>query len=189
MELTNAMEQSVRVYVNGLRDQSNGGDETCWCPLCHADVIALTLSSLAPHYAIRHPVIDDVDPAVTTAVGEVATLARSQVSRFPKHLHSGAIAAGEPAWVVNFTLEEGFRAIDEVLRHDDRVCGCRYCRCDIAAIVLNRYPARYGVEHGGETHLFEEDRVLIRYELSKFLDLAVRTVRSAPRHRVQPATG
>lgn len=188
MELTNAMEQAVRVYVNQLQNQSTGSDETCWCSLCQADIIALTLSSLTPHYSIRHPDIDDLDPAVTTAVGKAANLARRQVSRFPKHLRSGATAAGEPAWVVNFTLEEVFRAVDEILRHDDRACGCRYCRCDMAAIVLNRYPARYGVEHGGKTQLFEKDRALIRQELSKFLDLALQVVWASPRHRVRIAT-
>ena len=53
MKLSNSMEQAVRMHLNRLRAQSPAGDETCWCPLCRADMMALALTSLPP--ATRPP--------------------------------------------------------------------------------------------------------------------------------------
>ena len=97
------------------------------------------------------------------------------------------MAAGEPVWVVNFPLEEGFRTVDAILRRHDNACDCWNCRCDMVAFALNRYPARYGVEYEGKTHLFEGDREQMREELSSFLDLAVTVVTTVPRHDLKPA--
>ena len=187
MKLSNSMEQAVRIHLNRLRAQSPAGDETCWCPLCRADMMALALTSLPPRYATRRPSDIEAEAQTTTAVHDGLMLARSQVTRFPKHPKGAAVAAGEPVWVVNFPLEEGFRAVDEILRRHDNACDCWNCRCDMVAFALNRYPARYGVEHQGQTHLFEEEREQMRVELSSFLDLAVRVVTTVPRHEVPAA--
>jgi len=182
MKLTNAMEHAVRVHLDRIRAQSVAGDETCWCPLCRADMMALALSSLPPRYATRRPNDHGIEESLAATVHDGVALARRQVERFPKHAIGSAVAAGEPVWVVNFPLEEGFRAVDLILRRHDGACDCWNCRCDMLAFALNRYPARYGVEHEGLTHLMEDDRERMREELSSFLDLAVRVVTTVPRH-------
>jgi hypothetical protein len=187
MKLSNSMEQAVRNHLARIRSQSPAGDETCWCPLCRADMMALALTSLPPRYATRRQ--NDVEleaPTVAAIHHELAT-ARVQVERFPKHGKGAAVAAGKPVWVVNFPLEEGFRAVDMILKQHEEACDCWNCRCDIMAFALNRYPARYGVEHEGQTHLFEADRVRMRDELSSFLELAVRVVATSPRHESSAA--
>jgi hypothetical protein len=188
MKLNNAMEQVVRTHLNQLRAQSPTGDESCWCPLCRADMMALALSSLPPRYATRRSGPFETTPQLTTLVEDGVARARQQVQRFPKHPKGDAVAAGAPVWVVNFPLEEGFRAVDDILRGHDGACDCWHCRCDMVAFALNRYPARYGVEHEGKTHLFEDDRAQMRAELSSFLDLAVRVVATIPRHELSTAT-
>ena len=188
MKLTNAMEHVVRAHLNQLRAQSPAGDETCWCPLCRADMMALALSALPPRYATRRSGTVDAGPQTSAQVAEQVASALKRVQRFPKHVKGEAVAAGAPVWVVNFPLEEGFRAVDEILRRHDGACDCWHCRCDMVAFALNRYPARYGVEHEGRTHLFEDDRLQMHHELSSFLDLAVRVVTTVPRHEFSTAT-
>jgi hypothetical protein len=182
MKLTNAMETSVKIHLHRLRAESPNGDETCWCPLCRADMMALALSSLPPRYATRRPGDTDSDARSAEAIRAEVVRAVRHVERYPKHPTGQAIAADEPVWVVNFPLEEGFRAVEAMIRSQDGACDCWNCRCDMVAFALNRYPARYGVEHGGLTHLLEADREQMRLELASFLDLAIRVVRTVPRH-------
>lgn len=188
MKLANAMEQAVRAHLNQLREQSAGADETCWCPLCRADMMALALSSLPPRYATRRPGAHGHDADQAATVGEQVVQAVRKVGRFPKHTSGAAVAAGEPVWVVNFPLEESFRAVDAMVRSRDDVCDCWNCRCDMVAFALNRYPSRYGVEHRGVTHLLEKDREQMRVELASFLDLSLRVVATVPRHEFSTAT-
>lgn len=181
MKLSNAMEQVVRQHLNLSQARSPSGDETCWCPLCRADMTALTLSALPPRYVTQRPGSVELD-AQAAAVHDEFVLARRQVERFPKHGKGAAVAAGTPVWVINFPLEEGFRAVEGILRRYDGACDCWDCRCDAVAFALNRYPARYGVEHEGQSHLLERAREQLREELSVFIDLAVKVVTAAPRH-------
>jgi hypothetical protein len=188
MKLANAMEQAVRAHLARLREESAGGDETCWCPLCRADMMALALSSLPPRYATRRSGAQQADPQQAATVGELVDKAVVRVGRFPKHAAGAAVAAGEPVWVVNFPLEESFRAVDAMVRSRDDVCDCWNCRCDMVAFALNRYPPRYGVEHRGMTHLLDKDRDQMRTELASFLDLSLRVVSAVPRHEFSTAT-
>jgi hypothetical protein len=188
MKLTNSMEPAVRHHLNQLRATTPAGDASCWCPLCRADMMALALTKLPPRYATRRPSDVIADPQVATTVRDGVLLARHQVERFPKHAQGAARADGEPVWVVNFPLEEAFRSVDGILRQHDGACDCWNCRCDMVAFALNRYPARYGVEHEGRTHLFEKDRVRMRADLESFLDLAARVVTTVPRHQFATAT-
>ena len=105
----------------------------------------------------------------------------------PRHARGSAVATGEPVWLVNVPLEEGFRAIVAILRRHDGVCDCWNCRCDMVALALRHYPARYGVEHAGYIHLFEEDLGRMRDELSLLLDRAVTVIATAPHHDLSPA--
>ena len=187
MKLINLMEQAVRAHLNRLRAQSQAGDETCWCPLCRADMMALALTSLPPRYATCRPRDVEIETLMASAISDEVVLARRQIDRFPKHAKDAPVAAGEPVWVVNFPLEEGFRAVDALLRRHDQACDCWKCRCDMVAFALNRYPARYGVEHEGRTQLFEEQRERMRDELSSFLVHAIKVVTTVPRHDFRTA--
>jgi hypothetical protein len=188
MKLTNSMETAVRFHLTRLRATASSGDGTCWCTLCRADMMALALTRLPPRYATRRPSDIAADQQLTAAVRDGVALSRDQVSRFPKHAQGSAAAADDPVWVVNFPLEEAFRAVDAVLRRHEGACDCWNCRCDMVAFALNRYPGCYGVEHEGQTHLFEEDRVQMRGEIGSFLDLAARVVMTVPRHQYSTAT-
>jgi hypothetical protein len=188
MKLTNSMELAVRSHLNRLRAVSPASDEACWCPLCRADMMALALTSLPPRYATRRPADIEADAQMSATVRDGVLLARATVERYPKHPKGAAVAAGEPVWVVNFPLEEAFRAVEPIQRRHDGTCDCWHCRCDMVAFALNRYPACYGVEHEGRTHLFEKDRAQMRAELESFLDLAVRVVTTVPRHEFSTAT-
>ena len=188
MKLANAMEQAVRGQLNVLRERAGSADDACWCPLCRADVMALALSSLPPRYATRRPGAHQPDPDHFATIAERVAEAVRKVARFPKHGAGAAVAAGEPVWVVNFPLEESFRAVDAMVRSRDDVCDCWNCRCDMVAFALNRYPPRYGVEHQGLTHLLETDRDQMRLELAWFLNLSLRVVATVPRHEFSTAT-
>jgi hypothetical protein len=187
MKMSNSMEQAVRTHLDKVRAESPAGDESCWCPLCRADMMALALSSLPPRYATRRPDDIELEAQLAATIRGGIVLAQRRVEQFPKHARGSAVAAAEPVWVVNFPLEEGFRAVDAILRRHDEACDCWNCRCDMVAFALNRYPARYGVEHRGQTHLFEQDREQMRGELSSFLELAVQVVTTVPRHGFRPA--
>lgn len=186
MKLLNSMEPVVRKHLNRMRSQSREGHETCWCPLCRADMMALALTSLPPRYATTRYGSVETEALTATAVQDGLAQARQQVEERPKHARGDAVAVGEPVWVVNFPLEEGFRAVDLLLRKHDDACDCWNCRCDMVAFALNRYPARYGVEHEGRTLLIDADRERMRDELLSFLDIAVKVVMAVPRHDVRP---
>ena len=188
MKLTNAMELGVKRFLNRLRAASPAGQETCWCPLCRADMMALALSSLPPRYATRRPWDIEADAHLAESLGAQVTRAVRHVELFPKHPSGGALEATEPVWIVNFPLEEGFRAIEPLIRSREDVCDCWQCRCDVVAFALNRYPPRYGVERGGHTHLREVDRDQMRSELASFLELAIGIVSKVPRHELSTAT-
>lgn len=185
MKLSNSMEPAVRKHLSRIRAQSPAGDETCWCPLCRADMMALALTSLPPRYATCRPCDVEIEARMAAAIRDEVALARRQVERHPKHAKGVPVAAEEAVWVVNFPLEEGFRAVDAILRQHDSACDCWSCRCDMVAFALNRYPARYGVEHEGRTQLLEEHRERMRDELSSFLVHAVQVVTTVPRHEIR----
>jgi competence protein ComFB len=188
MKLTNAMESGVKRLLTRVRSVSATGEETCWCPLCRADIMALALSILPPRYATRRT--GDVEADAHLAQSLNAAVARSvrHVGCFPKHPSGGGIAAGEPVWIVNFPLEECFRVIEPLIRSREVACECWQCRCDMVAFALNRYPPRYGVELDGRTHMRESDREQMRAELVPFLELAVEIVSKIPRHELPTAT-
>jgi hypothetical protein len=176
------MEQAVRIHLNRIRAQSPAKDETCWCPLCRADMMALALTTLPPRYVTCRPRDADSEARLVADIRAEVVLACRQIERLPKHAKGAPVPAGEPVWVVNFPLEEGFRVVAAMLRRHNPACDCWNCRCDMVAFALNRYPARYGVEHEGRTRMFEEHRERMRDELSPFLDYAIKVVATVPRH-------
>jgi hypothetical protein len=188
MKLTNAMESAVKAHVNRVRSELRGDDTVCWCPLCRADMMAYALSALPPRYGTRRVAAVAPGSEQDAAVAAVVSRAVRQVSLHPKHDTGVPAADHEPVFVVNFPLEESFRAVDAVMGPDDEACACWHCRCDTVAFALNRYPARYGVEHRGETHLRDSDRAVMREELGQFLGLARSVVATVPRHELSPVS-
>ncbi len=186
MKLRNAMEPAVKAHLNRLRLEGGGDKGTCWCPLCRADMMALALSGLPPRYSTRRQLTVDPGSEQDGAAAQAVAHAIEQVGRHPKHAPGAPVDGNEPVFVVNFPLEESFRAVDQLVSPDGETCGCWHCRCDTVAFALNRYPARYGVEHRGETHLREPDRAAMREEIGQFLGLAVGVVSAVPRHEPHP---
>ena len=186
MKLKNSMEDPVRSRLARVQEEHAGDDSVCWCPLCRADMIALALSTLPPRYGTnRRPELGDEH---AQAVRDAVSGAVRQVKRFPKHARDGATASTDPVWVVNYPLEESFHVVDSLLT-PEHACDCWDCRCDMVAFALNRYPARYGVEHGGHTHLLQEDREQMRGELASFLTIAAQLVTRIPRHELLASPG
>lgn len=177
MRLTNAMELAVKDQVRRIAADPAAAPGCCWCPLCRADVMALALSSLPPRYEVRNR-----EPALLEGVEEEVARAVRTVGSNPKHPPGVAVATGEPVWIVNFPLEEGMRAVEGLFRGREGACDCWRCRCDAVAFALNRFPARYGVEHRGKIRLLDADRDAIRGELVSFLTPAIHVVTTLPRH-------
>lgn len=178
------MEPAVKAHLNRLRLELGDGGAVCWCPLCRADMMALALSTLPPRYSTRR--IATVTPGSDHDVEAAEAVSRAvrKVGLHPKHPPGEAAHADEPVFVVNFPLEECFRVVDRLVDPDGETCSCWHCRCDTVAFALNRYPARYGVEHRGETHLRESDRTAMREEIAQFLGLAVGVIAAVPRHEL-----
>lgn len=187
MKLTNAMEVGVKRLLTQFRAAAPAGEAICWCPLCRADMMALALSSLPPRYATRRPEDIEADPHLAASLRAEVERAVHHVGRFPKHASGEVLAVADPVWIVNFPLEEGFRAVEPLIRSREDVCDCWQCRCDMVAFALNRYPPRYGVEHRGRMHLREVDRDQMRAELRSFLELAIGIVSKVPRHELSTA--
>lgn len=183
MKLTNAMEHAVKIQLSQIQEAYADDGPVCWCPLCRADMMALSLSSLPPRYGTMHIPAVDTDSTNSTAVREEVSRALLRVERNPKHPRGNAVSTTEPVWVVNFPLEESFHVLDSLIREQKDSCGCWQCRCDMVAFALNRYPAKYGVEHQGRTHLLEEEREQMRRELSSFLNLAMNVITEIPHHK------
>lgn len=188
MKLTNSMEPAVRFHLGRFRAAAVDGNDACWCPLCRADMMAFALTRLPPRYATRRPMDVTADPQLGSIVRDGVRHAREQVGRFPRHVRGAAVPSSDPVWVVNFPLEEAFRAVDAILHRHEEACDCWNCRCDMVAFALNRYPSCYGVEHEGRIHLFDRDRAQMRTEIESFLDLAARVVSTVPRHEHSNAT-
>ena len=184
MKLTNAMEPAVKAHLNRLRIEFHDAAAICWCPLCRADMMAFALSALPPRYGTRRNAAVAPGSEQDTAVAEEVSRAVRKISLHPKHTPDAPAPDQDPVFVVNFPLEESFRAVDALIEPDAETCSCWDCRCDAVAFALNRYPARYGVEHHGETHLRESDRVIMREELGQFLGIARRVVATVPRHQL-----
>ena len=182
MQLANAMEPAVQAHLNRVREEFAGVDAICWCPLCRADMAALSLSTLTPCYYTRRAKDPAADPERNAAVREKVVHAVRHVELHPKHAPGDAVPEGEEALVVSILLEEGFAAVEELLDAGHGPCECRTCRCDAVAFALNRYPARYGVRFRGGMNLTRGDRAQLRGELAPFLGLGLKVVATAPRH-------
>jgi hypothetical protein len=169
MKLTNEMELAVKDALANIREKAAGDEAICWCPLCRADMMALALSALPPSYDPRRAPEAGAGATLRETVDAETLRSVRRVARFPKHPRGNAVPAGSAVWVVNFPLEEGFRAVDEVLRGEPETCDCWSCRCEKVARALNRRPALYGVEFEGRTFLPDADRLRMREELASLL--------------------
>jgi competence protein ComFB len=73
--------------------------------------------------------------------------------------------------------------IDEVLKVNKNLCGCKRCRLDLAAIVLNKLPASYVVTLEGEISLRTNAlRQQFRVDIFKVIVEAAEIVAGHPHH-------
>lgn len=83
----------------------------------------------------------------------------------------------------NYTESMVFRVIDDVLKKNSNICGCKRCRFDIAAIALNNLKPRYVVSERGElfTKVDEMEFQNIA-DIIKEVTHAIKLVKEKPRH-------
>lgn len=184
-DIRNHNERAVRGEVLKLRYASADDPELCWCPLCEADVISLSLSSLPPCYGREHSG-EDVRGRVSPGfVSQVVRSAVDRIARKPKHGNGGGESRRHEVRVVDFAFEAAAAAVEGVL-HEEGVsrCGCRDCRADTLTLALNRFSPLYGVVFDGRRYLPAERWQLLQAEMKRSLTAAARVVSSSPYHWV-----
>ena len=111
MLLNNATEAAVRAEINA---RSGGGSREgtgCWCPSCKADLLALSLGSLAPHYWTSPDSRDFMGEGLSDKVAEAVTLSAEQVAKYPKHRGQDEGKTTTHLRLVNFNHDEGTAVI------------------------------------------------------------------------------
>ena len=178
--LTNTTERVVAAAVDALREQPGNDVPLCTCAACNADIMALTLCSLPPHYCTGREdeqfVREKLGDRVERAVGHSA----QRVALHPKH---DRVEEGKPdVNLVNFTFEEGTVLLSSLMEQEPRPCSCDTCSSDILAYTLNRFPPKYGVVRSGRIEFPQNERDSLRQDMAFILALAVGVVSSKPRH-------
>jgi competence protein ComFB len=79
----------------------------------------------------------------------------------------------------NRTVDHALPIIERMMKQRKDVCTCRDCRRDIAAIVLNKLPARYIIceQHAGQLRDFPSEE-----EVSSIVEEAFQTIKRHPHH-------
>lgn len=181
MEICNYNGEAVTAEVARLKG-SPSGDDACWCPLCEADTICLALSMLPPCYGRENGEQTLEQIQSNGFIPKVVRRARERVSTAPRH---GKVSGEFPRYeieVVNYSLDEGTRLLDETMQDGTIPCGCALCRVDILAFALNRIPPIYGVGLSGRTSFAPLRKEYVRQDLRKVLGAAAVAVTSTPRH-------
>ncbi len=178
----NATERLVLAEVQGRKTSRQETDGGCWCDGCEKDVVALSLSSLPPHYCTRFDWEEALQREGALWVRETVTRSLERVARHPKHHRQNSEAGGSRFRLVNFSFEECEAVIEQVLMEEQQACTCRRCLDDVLAYALNRYPPKYGVERNGEVSFPPKEREMARQELSSIVAAAAEVVGRKPRH-------
>lgn len=178
--LTNTTERVVTAAVSAFREKNSAGDGLCTCAPCSADITALTLCTLPPHFCTGRKDKRFVREKLGNRVEGAVDQAAQRVASHPKHERTDD---PHPSLkLVNFTLEEGLVLLDSLIREEYLSCSCDTCTSDILAYTLNRFPPKYGVERNGEVSLPRKQRDRLRQDMAFLLPLAVETISGRPRH-------
>ena len=178
--LTNTTERVVTAVVSGLREADSVRDGLCTCAACRADITALTLCTLPPHFCTGRKDERFVREKLGNRVEGAVDHAAQRVAMHPKH---DRIDGPAPSLkLVNFTFEEGMVLLDSLIREESLSCSCDTCASDILAYTLNRFPPKYGVERNGKVELPPKQRGRLRQDMALLLPVAVETISNRPRH-------
>ena len=182
MDICNYNHEAVTSEVTRNREGAGPDRHVCWCPLCEADTICLALSMLPPCYGRkkRGSVLERIHS--NGFIPTVVRRARRRVSTAPRH---GKVSGEFPRYqieVVNYSLYEGARLVEEVMGSAPSICTCALCRADTLSFALNRIPPIYGVGLSGRTSFAPLRKEHVRQDLKKVLVAATVAVSSSPRH-------
>lgn len=180
--ITNEMEEAVRAELAEEKARTDRGG-VCWCELCEADIIALTLTSLPPQYCTSRCRGTADDGRLHEQVRHALRSSVERVGHNPKHLSSDRERKEFSPRLINFNFEEGVDSVSDIM--DSAFCTCEHCCADTLAMALNRYPSKYGVELEGSLKFPARERASIRRELGLIMNHAAEVVAERPRHTPQ----
>lgn len=181
MNISNFTEKAVRSEVSQIKEDDAAEQGQCWCPLCEADTICLSLSSIPPCYGRTRPQEILRQNGSSSFVRTAVARARNRVNTNPRHGKVSVFPSYEIV-VVNYSFDEGARLLDEVMQEDFPSCTCPQCRADTLAFAMNRIPPIYGVGFSGRTSFTPQRKEFVRQDIRKTLRAAATAVTSAPRH-------
>lgn len=181
VSIKNYMEMAVKAEV-GRRKTERSNSSFCWCSLCEADIISLSLTTLPPRYCMEQSYghMDNNLLAGTIRAAVVKSIAR--VNLRPKHRPGLPDFYPHRIRIVNFALEEGSAMVRAVMQTESAPCICYQCVADTLAFALNRFPPLYGIEYDGDTKFPPIQREFFRHDLVLILEKACRTVSLRPHH-------
>lgn len=180
--ILNEMEEAVRAELAGAKARSESKG-VCWCELCEADMIALTLTSLPPQYCTSRCRGTGDDSQLQEQVRDALHSSIERVGNNPKHFPADREGKESSPRLINFNFEEGAESVTDIM--DSALCTCEHCCADTLAMALNRYPSKYGVEVEGSVNFPPRERASIRRELGLIMTHAAEVVAKRPRHAPQ----
>jgi hypothetical protein len=181
MRVRNEVHEAVSgavLEIKGLAEEENA---PCWCPLCEADVTALSMSILPPRYSTA--VFGDLDTdAGHNPVRSALSTSVRRVDRSPNHPRSSPELRSARINVINYAYDEGAALLAGLRERGELSCGCDECLADTLAYSLNRYPPKYGVLRGGRANLPPYQRDFMRHELGVIISHTLSIIAASPRH-------
>ena len=182
MRVRNEVHEAVSGAVQALKATAEEESSPCWCPLCEADVTALSMTILPPRYSTA--VFSEVgaDAGGHNPVRSALSTSLRRVDRSPNHARSSPELRSAHVNLVNYAYDEGTALLAGLGERGELPCGCDECLADTLAYSLNRYPGKYGVLRGGRTNLPPYHRDFMRHELGVIISHTSNIIALSPRH-------
>jgi hypothetical protein len=181
MRVRNEVHEAVSGAVQEIKGLAGEENAPCWCPLCEADVTALSMSIRPPRSSTA--VFGELDTvAGHNPVRSALSTSVRRVDRSPNHPRSSPELRSARINVINYAYDEGAALLAALRERGELPCGCDECLADTLAYSLNRYPPKYGVLRGGRANLPPYQRDFMRHELGVIISHALNIIASAPRH-------
>jgi hypothetical protein len=182
MRVRNEVHEAVSGAVQELKAMAGEENSPCWCPLCEADVSALSMSILPPRYSTA--VFGNISGVAGehNPVRSALSTSLRRVDRSPNHPRSSPELRSARINLVNYAYDEGATLLAGLREREELPCDCDECLADTLAYSLNRYPPKYGVLRGGRANLPPYQRDFMRHELGVIISHALNVIASSPRH-------
>ena len=182
MRVRNEVHEAVSGAVQEIKALAEEENSPCWCPLCEADVTALSMTILPPRYSTA--VFGGISAGADghNPVRSALSTSLRRVDRSPNHPRSSPELRSARINVINYAYDEGTALLSGFRERGELPCGCDECLADTLAYSLNRYPPKYGVLRGGRANLPPYQRDFMRHELGVIISHALNIVASSPRH-------